>query len=85
MKVVVGRCFFVTLSYFIGELTPQLPYQNYVPISATYGIKGVTFLLRQRSAWKKSKVESVFLLTLLILLSICKSEVDENVLFLTLP
>ena len=26
----------ITLSYFIGEFTPQLFYQNYLPISACF-------------------------------------------------
>ena len=29
----------ITLSYFMGELTPQLFYQNYLRISASFGIK----------------------------------------------
>ena len=89
------------LSYFMEELTPQLFYQNYLPISASFVVKRILWYAlrnipsywnfistRPRSAWEKSKFESVFLLessfTLLIFLSIRKSELRENVHFLTL-
>ena len=44
---------------------------------------------RELSVWEKSKFDSVFFLwsssTLLSFLSICKSELNEDVLFLTMP
>ena len=29
----------ITLSYSMGDLTPQLFYQNYLPISPSFGVK----------------------------------------------
>ena len=37
----LGRYFVANLSYFMGELTPQLLYQNYLCISASFGVKSV--------------------------------------------
>ena len=48
----LARYFVATLAYFmLGELTPQLFYQSYLPILASFGVKEfydmhyVTFLL----------------------------------------
>ena len=38
----------ITLSYFMGELTPQLFYQNYLRISASFGIKIVLWYARYK-------------------------------------